>query len=483
MDLPPAATLKGLGSTHEKTPHLWPALLLLSASVALAFMPPIAGIPLAAYIAVGLLLLGGMAALPWLLGTVLGMVPAKLSRQPLAMLALERARRMRHATTVAVGGVVASLSLAVALTVMVTSFRGSMMEWLDAVLPAPLYVRAAGGSSRVDAALLPTDAAQSISQLPAIERAQAMRSSQLLLSPDRPAISLLIRPLKGDQAMQLPWVDGPIASTRSGIPVHISEAVAQLYGLKPGDEWPLLSKAFSLQTHDHKAQEATFYIASIWRDYVRQFGAVALDWQDYLALTGDAGNAAQISEVAIWPRPDGALTPADLQAAIEQAITTPGQPAVALEFVSSTSLRERSLRIFDRSFAVTYWLQAVAIGIGLFGIAASFSAQVLARRKEFGLLAHLGLTRRNVLSVVAAEGLAWTTLGAMAGTLLGLGVSVILVHVVNPQSFHWTMELRLPALRLLSLAAAVILAGVVTAWLAGRKAASADAVLAVKEDW
>ena len=483
MDLPPAATLKGLGSTHEKTPHLWPALLLLSASVALAFMPPIAGIPLAAYIAVGLLLLGGMAALPWLLGTVLGMVPAKLSRQPLAMLALERARRMRHATTVAVGGVVASLSLAVALTVMVTSFRGSMMEWLDAVLPAPLYVRAAGGSSRVDAALLPTDAAQSISQLPAIERAQAMRSSQLILSPERPAISLLIRPLKGDQAMQLPWVDGPIASTRSGIPVHISEAVAQLYGLKPGDEWPLLSKAFSLQTHDHKAQEATFYIASIWRDYVRQFGAVALDWQDYLALTGDAGNAAQISEVAIWPRPDGALTPADLQAAIEQAITTPGQPAVALEFVSSTSLRERSLRIFDRSFAVTYWLQAVAIGIGLFGIAASFSAQVLARRKEFGLLAHLGLTRRNVLSVVAAEGLAWTTLGAMAGTLLGLGVSVILVHVVNPQSFHWTMELRLPALRLLSLAAAVILAGVVTAWLAGRKAASADAVLAVKEDW
>lgn len=483
MDLPPAATLKGMGSTHEKTPHLWPALLLLSASVALAFMPPIAGIPLAAYIAVGLLLLGGMAALPWLLGAVLAMVPAKLSRQPLAMLALERARRMRHATTVAVGGVVASLSLAVALTVMVTSFRGSMTEWLDAVLPAPLYVRAAGGSSRGDAALLPADAAQRISQLPGIERAQAMRSSQLLLSPDRPAISLLIRPLKGDQAMQLPWVNGPIASTRSGIPVHISEAVAQLYGLKPGDEWPLLSKAFSLQTLDHKAQKATFYIASIWRDYVRQFGAVALDWQDYLALTGDAGNAAQVSEVAIWPRPDGALTPADLQAAIEQAVTTPGQPAAALEFVSSTSLRERSLRIFDRSFAVTYWLQAVAIGIGLFGIAASFSAQVLARRKEFGLLAHLGLTRRNVLSVVAAEGLAWTTLGAMAGTLLGLGVSVILVHVVNPQSFHWTMELRLPALRLLSLAAAVILAGVITAWLAGRKAASADAVLAVKEDW
>ena len=479
MDLPPAATLKELGSTHESAPRLWPAVTLLAASLVLAFMPPVAGVPLAAYMAVGLLLLGGMSALPWLLGAVLALVPNAFSRQPLAMLALERARRMRHATTVAVGGVVASLSLAVALTVMVTSFRGSMMEWLDAVLPAPLYVRAAGGSSRVDAALLPADAAQRLERLPGIARAQAMRSSQLVLSPERPALSLLIRPLQGEQAMQLPWVEGPLHQARPGIAVHISEAVAQLYGLKPGDNWPLLSKAFNLQTQDHQAPAASFYIASVWRDYVRQFGAVALDWQDYLALVGKAGNAAQISEIAIWPETPGP----DLQAAIEQALGTPGQSPPALEFVSSQALRERSLRIFDRSFAVTYWLQAVAIGIGLFGIAASFSAQVLARRKEFGLLAHLGLTRRNVLSVVAAEGLAWTMLGTIAGTLLGLGVAVILVHVVNPQSFHWTMELRLPLLRLLALGAAVVLAGVITAWLAGRRAASADAVLAVKEDW
>ena len=63
-----------------------------------------------------------------------------------------------------------------------------------------------------------------------------------------------------------------------------------------------------------------------------------------------------------------------------------------LDFASSAELRKLSLRIFDRSFAVTYYLQAVAIGIGLIGIAASLSAQVLARRKEFGLLSHLGLT-------------------------------------------------------------------------------------------
>ena len=154
-----------------------------------------------------------------------------------------------------------------------------------------------------------------------------------------------------------------------------------------------------------------------------------------------------------------------------------------MEFSSAGEIRALSLRIFDRSFAVTYWLQAVAIAIGLFGVAANFSAQVLARRKEFGLLAHLGLTRAQILRLVAAEGLAWTAVGSIAGLGLGLAVSVVLVHVVNPQSFHWTMDLLLPWGRLAALCGAMVLAGTVTAWLAARAAAGADAVLAVKEDW
>jgi putative ABC transport system permease protein len=85
--------------------------------------------------------------------------------------------------------------------------------------------------------------------------------------------------------------------------------------------------------------------------------------------------------------------------------------------------------------------------------------------------------------VVAGEGAAWTVIGALAGLGLGLAVSAVLVHVVNPQSFHWTMDLRVPWLRLLALCAAVMVAGTLTAWLAGRAAAGKDAVLAVKEDW
>ncbi|MDR3017533.1 MAG: ABC transporter permease [Delftia acidovorans] len=475
MELPPAATLKGQGAGSERAARGLPALLLIAASVALAFVPPVAGIPLAAYAAVALLLLGGMAALPWLLGQLLRLVPPSFLRQPLALLPVERARRMRRSTTVAVGGVVASLSLAVALTVMVASFRDSMIAWLDAVLPAPLYLRTAGSAGRADAAPLPADLATRIAALPGVQRAQPMRSTSLWLSPDRPAVSLLLRPLHGPQGQQLPWIQGPVQTPAGSTPVYVSEAVAQLYGVRPGQEWPLLAQALP-------SEDSRVFVAGIWRDYVRQFGAIAMDWDDYHRLAHDSATTAGPTEIAIWPDGDDTAAVQQLQARIQSLMTGPGATQ-ALEFASSGALRERSMRIFDRSFAVTYWLQAVAIGIGLFGIAASFSAQVLARRKEFGLLAHLGLTRRDILAVVAGEGMAWTTAGAIAGSLLGLGVAVILVHVVNPQSFHWTMELSLPWPRLLALAASVIAAGTLTAWLAGRAAAGREAVLAVKEDW
>jgi putative ABC transport system permease protein len=221
-------------------------------------------------------------------------------------------------------------------------------------------------------------------------------------------------------------------------------------------------------------RQSRFTVAGVWRDYVRQTGAVLMDLRDYRQLTGDA----RVNDLQVWLQPGA--DPAQVQAALREKA---GASAPLLEFASAREIRAVSLRIFDRSFAVTYWLQAVAIVIGLFGVAASFSAQVLARRKEFGLLAHLGLTRRQILSVVAGEGAAWTAVGALAGIVLGLAVAVVLVKVVNPQSFHWTMDLLVPWGRLAVLCAAVIAAGTATVVVAGRAAAGRDAVLAVKEDW
>ena len=126
----------------------------------------------------------------------------------------------------------------------------------------------------------------------------------------------------------------------------------------------------------------------------------------------------------------------------------------------------------------------MAIAIGLFGIAASFSAQVLARRKEFGLLAHLGLTRgadprrgrrrRRGLDAASAPCSAWRSASRSA---------LVLVKVVNPQSFHWTMDLLLPLPLIATLLLALLGAAALTAAIAGRHATARSAVLAVREDF
>jgi putative ABC transport system permease protein len=484
QNLPPAQTLKGLGAALHTGQHRAVPLLLIATGVLLAQTPPVFGIPLAAYVSVGLLLVGGITALPWLIALGYDRLAPRVAHRLLPMLAVERARRVRESAAVAVSGVVASLSLAVALTVMVASFRDSVTQWLDVVLPADLYVRTALGSGAADTVYFPPELVQAIAQLPGVKRVGTQRFVPLQLDPARPAVLLISRALD-DPTRGTALVGEAVPVPEGQIGIWVSEAMVDLYGARPGRVFLPISASFGAVPSVARPSSATFFVAGVWRDYARQSGAILIDRRDYERLTGDP----RVNDLALWLA-DGA-DPAQVQAAVRRAAqpdaSSGTQGAVGLdtllEFASASQIRATSLRIFDRSFAVTYWLQAVAIAIGLFGVAASFSAQVLARRKEFGLLAHLGLTRRQILAVVAGEGAAWTAMGALAGLGLGLAVSIVLVKVVNPQSFHWTMDLTAPWGRLMALCAAVVAAGTVTAWLAGRAAAGRDAVLAVKEDW
>jgi putative ABC transport system permease protein len=473
----PAQALKGLGASAAAAGPAWIGPLLLAVGTGLALLPPLAGIPLAAYLSVACLLLGGIACVPVGVAALLkGVTPP---RHALALLAVERARHQRHTATIAVAGVVASLSLAVALTVMVASFRDAVTQWLDTVLPADLYVRAGSSVVAGDVVTLPADLPRRAALIKGVQRAEAQRVLPLQLAADKPAVVLIARAL-ADPTKDLPLVGELVAlpaghaattSPTTPVAVYVSEAMVSLYGAAPGT-----SLSLPLQQGTNSVATPVF-VRGVWRDYARQHGAIAMSREDYQRLTGDR----RVNDLALWLQP-GADSSA-VQASLRALAGELGLDGALLEFASAGEIRTLSLRIFDRSFAVTYWLQAVAIAIGLFGIAASFSAQVLARRKEFGLLAHLGLTRAQVLTVVTAEGAVWTATGALLGLLLGLAVSVVLVKVVNPQSFHWSMDLLLPWARLGALCAAVILAGTLTAWLAARSAAGRQMALAVREDW
>ncbi|MDC8773136.1 FtsX-like permease family protein [Roseateles albus] len=478
--MPVALVLRGLGNELEPAPPSWLGPGLLLAGLVLAFVPPLPAwpdVPLAAYAAMFLLLLGGIACVPALLRLTLGLLsvlPKAMSGSALLALVRERARDQAGEASRSLAGVLVALSLSVAMLVMVGSFRDSLTQWLDQMLPADFYVRSSLRMQAGQGAALPPDYAPALCASGLAKTVTGQRSSSVWLDEHAEAIDLMAREFKVDQLPLVRPLVGPLAGpiveplagASTALPVYINEHLRDQLQLRPGQSLTLRL------TPGGARQEA--YVRGVWRDYARQSGALMLQLSDYQRWSGDM----QLTELYIWLKPGLASAEAGPQLKALQ----PNNPD-DLEFAAVGELKAMSLSIFERSFAVTHWLQAVALGIGLFGIAASQSAQVLARRREFGLLRHLGLTRADVLRLLAIEAALLSGVGALAGLGLGLALSGVLVWVVNPQSFHWSMDMSLPWPRLLALLGAVFLAGLSASMLAAWRATGDAVVQAVKEDW
>ena len=464
----PAIALKS-GSEEVVTTRLaktWPALACLLLAGALTFLPPVFELPLFGYLSIALLLIGAIALMPQLAAVVFRALQAAWLRTqtsqhaPVRSLTLARLANASGQAGIALGGVLSSFSLMVAMAIMVSSFRVSVDDWLLQILPADVYTRttASGGT----AGLNPREQA-AISALPGVARVDFQRLRSLSLAPDRPNVMLLARPVNlADPGKSMVLVGETLAVPDGAKPVWLSEAAADLYNVKPGQQI-----ALPLAGGLHK-----FFVAGIWRDYARSSGAIQMPLADYRALTGDH----DVSDAALWLDKDA--TGEQLQQRLKALPF-----GASLEVSTPSAIRALSLQIFDRSFAVTYLLEAIAIVIGLFGVAATFSAQTLARAREFGMLRHVGVTRGQILSILALEGGALTALGIATGFVLGLLISFVLVFIVNPQSFHWTMQLHLPWSLIASVAAALLTAAALTALIAGRQALSAGPIRAVREDW
>ncbi|MDP3841598.1 MAG: FtsX-like permease family protein [Oxalobacteraceae bacterium] len=460
----PALALKS-GSEDSALAKLaspWPALICLALGALFSQLPPLADLPLFGFLAVALLLIGGIALMPRLAAGLFSFTGRLQTPNVVLSLTLARLANAPNQASIALGGVLSSFALMVAMAIMVASFRVSVDDWLTQVLPAELYLRSAGAG---DGGGLQPEEQQAIRSADGIARADFLRQSKLTLAPDRPEVALLARPIDVDDPGRIvPLIGGSIVPAQ-GMPVWVSEAMVDLYGHAVG-------KHVSLPIGDKGGKGQDFVVAGIWRDYARQSGAIQIRLSDYQKLTGDL----RANDAGLWLQPG--VTPAQAIATLQRLPF-----GSALEFSEPGEIRAVSLKIFDRSFAVTYLLEAIAIVIGLFGVAATFSAQTLARATEFGMLRHIGVTRRQILALLAAEGGLLTAIGIAVGFVLGWLISLILVFVVNPQSFHWSMQLHLPWRLLAAVAALLLVSAALTALVAGRQALSISAIRAVKEDW
>jgi putative ABC transport system permease protein len=444
--------------------RIWPSIACLALAAVLTRAPPVFELPILGYIAIALLLVGGIGMMPRVAATVFSalnrVAMARSGQRAVPALTLARLANASGQAAIALGGVLSSFSLMVAMAIMVSSFRVSVDDWLVQILPADLYIRSAASGNT--ASLAPPQQG-ALAATPGVARVQFLRSHQVSLDPARPAIVLIARDIDAADPGKVMVLVGAAAAPPAGaMPAWVSEAMLDLYGVKVGGR---LAIPLNGKLHD-------FFIAGAWRDYSNQSGSVQIRLPDYRALTGDL----DVSDAAIWTQPG-----VDADQAMRRVRALPF--GAALQFAQPGQIRAMSLKIFDRSFAVTYLLEAIAIAIGLSGVAATFSAQTLARAREFGMLRHVGVTRNQILRILALEGGSLTALGVACGFVLGLLISLILVFVVNPQSFHWTMQLHLPWGLLASVAAMLLAASVLTALVSGRYALSGGPIRAVREDW
>jgi putative ABC transport system permease protein len=365
-------------------------------------------------------------------------------------------------STLSLASIIVSFSLMVAMAIMVYSFRMSFDHWLGKLLPAELQLREPIGS---DTAYWSAADQAKLAAVAGISRIEFRRTRPLLLDPARAPVTLIAR---GDSAVQaaeeLPLVQrGRRPLPPNGEQAWISEALQDLYGYQLGDrlDLPLAGRT------QH------FTVAGVWRDYARTSGSIVISRAAYIAATGDAS----ANEGSIW------LNPGTSAAATEAALRARFARGDSLEILTSTALRERSLQIFDRAFAITYALEAIAVIIGLMGVSFAASSTALARRAEFGMLRHIGMLRRQIVAMLASEGILTSAFGVAYGLGLGTALSLVLVYVINRQSFNWSIDLAVPGWQLAVLSVTLIAAAAVTAVWSGRAAMSQDAVRAVREDW
>jgi len=453
----PAQALKSNDDSTLSSGRGFPVLglAMLAASLPACFIPPIQGLPIGGYLAIACLLAGGVMLLPTLASMLAQVVPL---RGPVPVrLAAARLAAAPGQSVIAATGVLASVALVAAMAIMVGSFRDSVDVWLGQILPADLYLRA----GRARSSLLDEGLQSRLADVPGAARVQFTRHESLRIKPGQAPVALLARPVSPN-GRELPLVGSarPAATGETGI--WISEAMRDLYGWRPGDRVMLPLAGV----------EEPVQVAGVWRDYARQGGSIMMDLADYRRLTGDVS----VQDAAIW------LAPGADGTRVGKALKALGGPG-ALEVAFPGEIRARSLSIFDRTFAVTYVLEAAAILIGLAGVAASFAALTAARRREFGMLRHLGLTRRQIGTMLALEGILTAGVGILGGIAVGGAISLVLIEVVNRQSFHWSMDLHVPWASLVWFASMLLALAGLAAVLAGRQAMREDAILAVREDW
>jgi putative ABC transport system permease protein len=463
--------VQGLTSEHPSVlgrPSRRRAALLvavfLAAAVVLARAPAWHDLPVAALLAsmalLGALLVAASPALDALARWSAGpLVRGAATPVRLAVAALAAGRRR---ASWAAGAVGVAVALAVAIGTMVHSFRATVVDWANQGMRADVWVRPMAASTGVQVGRLDPEVVRTAERLfgtsviDPFHTAQAnMRGVPVTLGAGVFAVVA--------QRGGVPFRDGRdsrevfAAALRHHAAV-VNEPFANRFGIREGDTLRLEVPGGELV----RTVEAVFF------DYSHQQGMVVIDRNDFLRLYPDDGP----SELALF------LPPGEDPAAARERLLAALGGRFLVEALLNRELRAEVVGIFDRTFAITRALQAVAAAVAVLAVLTVLFALLGERRRDLALLRAVGASRAQVAAVVAAQAALLGLTGAAGGLAVGLAIGLVLVKVVNLQSFGWTLRFLPPwsalAATALLVTVACLAAGLAPALAAARMHPSED---------
>jgi len=402
------------------------ALIFVLAGLA-ALPGPVQGVPLFGYLSAFLVVLGFAWLSPVLIRVVGYCLRAMLPLRAgcLARLAADELDRAPVRNAVAVSALMVGLALMVGVSAMIHSFRQTVDLWLDQTVKADLIVAPPAWPGSGSAGALPESMRGRLEAIPGVAAVDSYRDVRMQF---RDALVVVVARDLFLHAKHSRYLfmegDSPtvLAEAVRKEQIIVSETFARQFTLGRGDRMTLPGPQGPVE----------FTIAGRFYDYSTDGGKVVLDRSLYARLWGDRN--ATVFPVYLEPGAD----PETIRRMVPERLQ--GGPPVVV--VTNGELRREVLRIFDQTFAITYALEIIAVTVALLGIANTLLSGILDRKRELAVLRAIGGTPAQVGRLILWE----SGLLGLAGTILGLGaglvLSVLLIEVINKQSFGWTIVLH-----------------------------------------
>ena len=446
---------------------LWLALIFAAVAAAASRLPPIGGKPFFGYLATLLLVAAGVFAIPAAVAFTLRATAAAL-RSALGVEALLASRSLAGSlrrTSVLVATLCTAVAMMTAVGIMVGSFRATVVNWMDSELPADLYLRPAGNPAADQHPTISPELTAAIARIPGVRAVQRLRAYEI--SYDGAPATLGSMDLENTQIYRTsdflsgrPTAD-VLAELRGTGAVIVSEPFAYKHQVRRGDSlWLSLGTA-----------RAAFRVADVYYDYASERGMVLMDRDTLLRYLPDPA----ASNIAVFVAPGASVS--EVRRAIENAAAN-----YRILMFANGDLRAQAVQIFDRTFAITYALEAVAVLVAVLGVAGALLALVMDRRREFGLLRYLGATSAQIRKLILVEAGLLGVLANLSGVALGFFLSLILIFVINKQSFGWTIRLHWPVAVILGATSVVFLATLLAGYYPARIAVRLNPLEAVHEE-